>query len=57
VAGHRPIGAALIFAGAGSMALAGLVLLISSPSKARAALIQLTAPLVGVVCLAIALVS
>ncbi|GAA3635782.1 DUF1304 domain-containing protein [Microlunatus ginsengisoli] len=56
VAGHLAVGSALVFAGAGSMTLAGLVLLISSPSKARAALIQLVAPLVGVICLAIALV-
>jgi putative membrane protein len=53
--GHDGIGAALIIAGCGSMVAAGLVLLISSPSKARAALVQLTAPALALVALAIAL--
>ena len=44
-------GAALVFAGAGSMVAAGLVLITSSPSKARAALIQLVPPAIGVVAL------
>ena len=39
-AGHRGVGAALIFAGVGSMAAAALVLLVSAPDKARAALTQ-----------------
>ncbi|MCU6482316.1 putative membrane protein [Arthrobacter silviterrae] len=47
--GHHSVGAALVLAGAGSMLAAGLVLLISSPSKAKAALVQLTLPLVAVV--------
>lgn len=55
LADHDAVGAALVFAGAGSMVAAGLVLLISSPSKARAALVQLAAPLVGVALLAVAL--
>jgi len=42
--GHSGVGAALIVAGCGSMVAAGLVLLISSPSKARAAMVQLIAP-------------
>ncbi|MCU1404440.1 MAG: epimerase [Glaciihabitans sp.] len=46
------IGATLVFAGAGSMVAAGLVLLLSSPSKARSALIQLAPALVGVALLA-----
>lgn len=52
-AGHRGVGAALILAGAGSMVLAGLVLLISSPAKAKAALVQLAPPLVAVVLIAL----
>jgi putative membrane protein len=48
-AGHHGVGAALILAGAGSMLAAGLVLLISSPSKARSALVQLAFPLVAVI--------
>lgn len=42
------VGAALVFAGAGSMTAAGLVLLMSSPSKARAALIQSVPASIGV---------
>ncbi|MFF2085982.1 DUF1304 domain-containing protein [Nocardia sp. NPDC058176] len=52
--GDAGIGLALVLAGAGSMVAAGLVLLISSPDKARAALIQLTPPLIGCVALVIA---
>ncbi|OZG30869.1 epimerase [Williamsia sp. 1138] len=48
-------GAALVFAGAGSMVAAGLVLITSSPSKARAALIQLVPPAIGVVALILGL--
>lgn len=55
VLGHRSIGAALILAGVGSMLAAALVLLISSPDKARAAVIQGTVPLVAVVLLGIGL--
>lgn len=57
VMGHKGVGAALVFAGAGSMAAAAVVLLASSPGKARAALTQGTLPAVGVVLLGIALVS
>lgn len=49
------VGATLVFCGAGSMVAAGLVLLLSSPDKARAALTQLTLPAIGVVLLALAL--
>ena len=35
--GHKAVGAALIFAGVGSMAAAAVVLLLSAPDKARAA--------------------
>ncbi|AIY02441.1 hypothetical protein ART_2842 [Arthrobacter sp. PAMC 25486] len=47
--GHHGVGAALVLAGCGSMLAAGLVLLISSPKKARAALVQLAFPLAAVV--------
>jgi putative membrane protein len=53
--GATAVGAALIFACAGSMVLAGLVLLTSSPGKARAALVQLVAPLLGIAALALCL--
>ncbi|GAA3666556.1 DUF1304 domain-containing protein [Nocardioides ginsengisoli] len=49
------VGATLVFTGAGSMVAAGLVLLLSSPDKARAAITQLAFPAVAVVLLAIAL--
>ena len=45
----RGIGAALIFAGVGSMAAAAVVLLASAPDKARAALTQGTFPAIAVV--------
>ena len=57
VMGHRAIGAALIFAGVGSMAAAAAVLLISASDKARAALTQGTFPLIAVVLLAIGLAT
>lgn len=53
--GSTAVGAALIFAGIGSMVLAALVLLLSSPDKARAAITQGTLPLIGVVLLALGL--
>ncbi|MCD1571649.1 DUF1304 domain-containing protein [Agromyces mediolanus] len=56
-AGAAAVGATLVFAGAGMMVGAGLVLLLSSPSKARAALIQLGPPLLGVVALWIGLAT
>lgn len=55
VAGQRGAGAALVFSGAGSMVLAGLVLGLSSPDRSRAALTQLTPPALGVIALAIGL--
>ncbi|WP_029149820.1 DUF1304 domain-containing protein [Microbacterium indicum] len=48
-------GAALMFAGAGSMVAASLVLAISSPDKAGAAAKQGVLPLLGVIALAIGL--
>jgi putative membrane protein len=48
------VGTTLVFTGAGSMVAAGLVLLLSSPDKARAAITQLALPLAAVVLLALA---
>ncbi len=53
--GATAAGAALVFAGAGSMTAASLVLLLSSPDKASAALKQGVIPTLGVVALAIGL--
>jgi putative membrane protein len=55
--GHKAVGAALIFTGVGSMAAAAVVLLMSSPDKARAALTQGTFPLIAIVLLVFGLVS
>ncbi|OBI72834.1 DUF1304 domain-containing protein [Mycobacterium sp. E740] len=52
--GYNYIGLALIFAGVGSMLAAALVLLVSSPDKARAAVTQGIFPLIAVVLLAFA---
>ena len=57
VLGHRAVGAALVFAGVGSMASAAVVLLASSPDKARAALTQGVFPLIAVVLLVVGLVA
>ncbi|MCW1958917.1 MAG: DUF1304 domain-containing protein [Mycobacterium sp.] len=50
--GHRGVGAALVLAGVGSMLAAALVLLASSPDKARAAITQGALPLIAVVLVA-----
>jgi putative membrane protein len=55
VMGHNAVGAALVFAGVGSMAAAAVVLLVSSPDKARAALMQGTFPLIAIVLLVLGL--
>ena len=55
--GHNGIGAALVLAGVGSMAAAAVVLLASSPDKARAALTQGIFPLVAIVLLVIGLTT
>ncbi|MDF3308370.1 DUF1304 domain-containing protein [Rhodococcus sp. T2V] len=55
IIGATAVGSALIFAGAGSMLLAALVLLLSSPDKARAAIIQGALPLLAVILLALGL--
>ena len=54
-AGHHAVGATLVFTGAGSMAAAALVLLLSSPDKRGAALKQGVAPTLGVAALAVGL--
>jgi putative membrane protein len=51
--GRYGIGLALIFAGAGSMLAAALVLLLSSPDKKRAAITQGTLPLIAIMLLAV----
>ncbi|BBY66427.1 DUF1304 domain-containing protein [Mycolicibacterium helvum] len=56
ILGHNGIGAALVFAGVGSMLAAAVVLLASAPDKARAAITQGAFPLVAVVLLAIAII-
>ncbi|CDO30161.1 DUF1304 domain-containing protein [Mycolicibacterium porcinum] len=53
--GHNAVGAALVFAGVGSMLAAAVVLLTSSPDKARAAITQGVFPLIAVVLLVVAL--
>ncbi|PWD49678.1 DUF1304 domain-containing protein [Serinibacter arcticus] len=55
--GQEAVGLTLVLVGAGSMVLAGLVLLLSSRSKARAALTQLTLPLLGVLAVVIGLLA
>ena len=54
-AGHHAVGATLVFTGAGSMAAAALVLLLSSPDKRGAALKQGVVPALGVAALAVGL--
>ncbi|CAM2769738.1 DUF1304 domain-containing protein [Prescottella defluvii] len=54
--GATAVGSALAFAGTGSMLLAALVLLLSSPDKAKAAITQGTLPLLTVVLLALGLI-
>jgi putative membrane protein len=55
--GHKAVGAALIFAGIGSMAAAALVLLVSARDKARAAVTQGLFPVIAIVLLVAALNS
>ncbi len=56
LAAQDTIAATLVFTGAGCMVAASLVLLISSPDKASAALKQGVIPALGIVLLAIGLV-
>ena len=53
--GAPVVGLTMVFVGTGSMVAAGLVLLLSSPSKAAAALKQLLLPAVAIVALVIGL--
>ncbi len=53
--GGYGVGLALIFAGVGSMLAAAVVLIASSPDKARAAVTQGIFPLIAVVLLGIGL--
>ncbi len=55
--GNYAAACALIFAGTGSMLAAAVVLLASSPDKARAAVMQGTFPLLGIVLLALDLTT
>jgi putative membrane protein len=55
VAGSPAVGLTMVFVGTGSMVAAGLVLLISSPAKASAALKQLTVPALAIIALIIGL--
>lgn len=54
-AGQTAVGATLVLTGAGSMTAAALVLLLSSPDKASAALKQGLVPAVGIIALALGL--
>lgn len=51
--GFASVGIALVLAGTGSMVAAGLVLILSSPDKARAAVVQMLFPAIAVVLLVI----
>ena len=57
ISGGTPVGAALLLAGTGSMLAAATVLLVSSPDKARSAVVQGTFPLVAVVLLILGLLA
>ncbi len=48
-AGSTEVGAALVLSACASMVAAGLVLLTSGPGRGRAALVQLSAPLLAVI--------
>jgi putative membrane protein len=54
--GHRSVGAALVLAGVCSMLAAAIVLLASSPDKARAAVSQGAFPLIAAVLMALSLI-
>jgi putative membrane protein len=55
--GHRDVGAALVFAGVGSMAAAAIVLVLSARDKARAAMTQGLFPVIAVVLLLVGLLA
>ena len=54
VAGHTAVGATLVFAGAGSILLAAIVLITNDRTKLRAGAVQGTFPLIAVALLGIA---
>lgn len=54
--GARAVGAALVFAGIGSMLAAAVVLIAAAPDKARAAVTQGALPLVAVLLLVVGLI-
>jgi putative membrane protein len=54
--GYLPVGATLVLVGTGSMLAASLVLVLSSPAKARAAAVQGVPPLIAVVLVTVGLV-
>jgi putative membrane protein len=56
-AGAATVGLTMVFVGTGSMVAAGLVLLLSSPAKAAAALKQLGVPLLAIIALVIGLMG
>ncbi|MGV0792444.1 DUF1304 domain-containing protein [Mycolicibacterium sp. XJ1819] len=53
--GYNYVGLALVFAGTGSMLAAAVVLLASSPDKARAAVTQGILPLIAIVLMVVGL--
>lgn len=55
--GERTVGATMLFVGLGSMVAAGLVLLLRSRARARAALVQATPPLLSVITLVVGLTA
>jgi len=55
--GQTAAGAALVLSATGSMVLAGLVLIISSPAKARPALVQAVPPALAIVLLVVGLAA
>ncbi len=57
VVGHRAVGAALVFAGVGSMLAAAFVLIASSRDMTRSAVIQGVFPLITVALLALGIAA
>lgn len=55
--GNIAVGATLVLAGTGTMLLAALVLALSSPDKARSAVVQGAFPLLSVVAMVIGLLA
>jgi putative membrane protein len=55
--GNLPVGATLALVGTGSMLAASLVLVLSSPAKARAAAVQGVPPLIAVVLITVGLLA